>query len=233
MTTISRATSEHVFKAIAEGPQKINRANEVHPWKGKAVEMTAEEKAMFLQRQAAAAAAESGAEAVWRERAAQAALSPDSDTYTKSGKLRTEEEKAAFVQQRLDQLDAAEAFYAKHREEIEKNNTTASPTGQSAAENPTGTPVAKYHRYEESREMYLPNISDLSLENAKKALGIVELKIENHEDVGRNVHGHYGNQAISDLNTYLAALKDHISKLEISVSPASSEAATRTASTGE
>jgi hypothetical protein len=42
------------------------------------------------------------------------------------------------------------------------------------------------------------------------------LKITNHADVGMTVSGRYGDQKISDLNTYLAALKDHIGKLESS-----------------
>lgn len=66
----------------------------------------------------------------------------------------------------------------------------------------------------ESHEMYMPNVSDLSLENAQKSLGIAQVMIRNKEDVGGNVHGRYGDQEISDLNTYVAALKDYISKYD-------------------
>lgn len=66
----------------------------------------------------------------------------------------------------------------------------------------------------ESHEMYMPNVSDLSLENAKKSLGIAQVMIKNKEDVGVNVHGRYGDQEISDLHTYTVALKDFIGKLE-------------------
>ena len=66
----------------------------------------------------------------------------------------------------------------------------------------------------ESHEMYMPNVSDLSLDNAKKSLGIAQVMIKNKEDVGVNVHGRYGDQEISDLHTYTVALKDFIGKLE-------------------
>jgi hypothetical protein len=102
---------------------------------------------------------------------------------------------------------ALDAACEKQRQEIEKNKRV------------------------ESHEMYLSNISDLSLEHAKKQLGIVELKISNHEGSGMNVHGRYGAQAISDLSTYLAALKDYISKSDIGASPTLSEPAKGSSST--
>jgi hypothetical protein len=86
----------------------------------------------------------------------------------------------------------------------------------------------KSKHLEESHEMYLPNIADLSLENAKKSLGIAEGMIRNHDDAGINVHGRYGDQDISDLHTYLAALKDFISQREAAVPLATSEPATGT-----
>lgn len=64
-----------------------------------------------------------------------------------------------------------------------------------------------------SREIYLSSITDLSLENAQKTLGIVEQMAKNKEDVGFNVHGRYGDQKITDLKTYVSALKDYIGKL--------------------
>lgn len=66
----------------------------------------------------------------------------------------------------------------------------------------------------ESHEMYMPNVADLSLETAKKSLGIAQVMIKNKEDVGVNVHGRYGNQQISDLHTYTMALTDYIGKME-------------------
>ena len=90
----------------------------------------------------------------------------------------------------------------------------------------------------ESHQMYLPNISDLSLENAKKSLGIAGAMIKNKEDVGVTVNGRYGDQDISDLNTYKAALTDYISKYEAAMakttageSPTPSQASTTAAST--
>lgn len=64
----------------------------------------------------------------------------------------------------------------------------------------------------ESHAMYLPNISDLSLENAQKSLDIAQDMIQKKEDAGRSVQGQYGDQKISSLNAYTAALKDYINK---------------------
>lgn len=90
----------------------------------------------------------------------------------------------------------------------------------------------------ESHQMYLPNISDLSLENAKKSLGIAQVMIKNKEDVGVTVNGRYGDKNISDLNSYKAALTDYISKYEAAMakatvgdSTAPSQASTTAAST--
>jgi hypothetical protein len=63
-----------------------------------------------------------------------------------------------------------------------------------------------------SREIYLSSITDLSLESAQKTLGIVEQMANNKEDVGFNVHGRYGDQKITDLKTYVSALRDYIGK---------------------
>lgn len=63
-----------------------------------------------------------------------------------------------------------------------------------------------------SREIYLSSITDLSLESAQNTLGIVEQMAKNKEDVGFNVHGRYGDQKITDLKTYVSALKDYIGK---------------------
>jgi hypothetical protein len=71
--------------------------------------------------------------------------------------------------------------------------------------------VEKSNHYE-SHEMYLSNISHMSLDGAKKSLGITQVMIERHSDAGLNVHGRYGDTEISDLKTYLAALKDFIGK---------------------
>ena len=229
MTTISRTSLEAMTKALVTGPRSIplTGVNLVHQFKTKQVEMTAEEKAKFLQRQAAS---DAGAAEMAKLEALRQGPGPAAATYTKFGKMSTEEEKTAFVQWSLDQFDKGEALYEKRRQEIEKNNTAVSTAGQSGN---AATPPLEQYLYKESREMYLSNISTLSLDHAKTQLGIVEVKIKNREDVGVNVHGRYEDQKISDLSTYLAALKDYISKFEISVSPASSEAATRTALTGE
>jgi hypothetical protein len=74
--------------------------------------------------------------------------------------------------------------------------------------------VAEEHRINttKSRDMHFANIEELPLEIAKMAVGIVQKKIDNHEDAGMNIRAHIGNQVVSDLNTYMAALKDYISK---------------------
>ncbi|APW44248.1 hypothetical protein [Rhodoferax saidenbachensis] len=74
---------------------------------------------------------------------------------------------------------------------------------------------AKAFRYEENHAITLPNISDLPLDVAKTSLGIAESIVKNREDVGLSVRGRYGDKAISDMKTYLASIKDHISKLEV------------------
>jgi hypothetical protein len=88
--------------------------------------------------------------------------------------------------------------------------------------------LEKSKHLEESHEIYLPNIADLSLENAKKSLSIAEGMIRSHDDAGINVHGRYGDQDISDLHTYLVALRDFISQHETAVSLATSEPTTGT-----
>lgn len=239
MTTISRARFEAITRrmvdALAAGPVKHTLMKDVTKdfvGKGKVVEIPAEDKAKFERNSASAPAEEAGFEAFKRERGiTDAAAYYAAETYTKFGKMSTED-KEAYVQQKLAQFDVTEAHHAKRQQEIAESNVPATPTGQAGAENPTGTPVANYFRYEESHEMYLSNISTLSLNHAKTQLGLIELKIENREDVGVNVHGRYGDQEISDLNTYLAALKDYISKLDIGAVPMSGEAAKGTASTG-
>jgi hypothetical protein len=122
--------------------------------------------------------------------------------------VRPSAEEMAQLAQIKANAAALDAACEKQRQEIEKNKRV------------------------ESHEMYLSNISDLSYEHAKKQLGIVEVKISNHEDAGMNVHGRYGDHNISDLNTYLAALKDYISKIDIGASPTPSEQAKGPSSTG-
>jgi hypothetical protein len=122
--------------------------------------------------------------------------------------VRPSAEEMAQLAQIKANAAAQDAACEKQRQEIEKNKRV------------------------ESHEMYLSNISDLSYEHAKKQLGIVEVKISNHEDAGMNVHGRYGDHNISDLNTYLAALKDYISKIDIGASPTPSEQAKGPSSTG-
>jgi hypothetical protein len=237
MTTISRARfeamSRDMLERMAVGPQPIKRENQVHPL-GKRVEMPAEDKAKFERSLATSAASEANFKAFQRDlgiHADRAYYAKAAEaTYTKFGKMSTEE-KEAYVQQRLAEFDVAEARYAKRLQKIEESNVPASSTGQAGAENPAAPPGTTYSGYQESHEMYLSNISDLSLEHAKKQLDIVESKISNHEDVGMNVHGRYGAQTISDLNTYLAALKDYIGKIDIGASPTSSEPAKGPSST--
>jgi hypothetical protein len=112
----------------------------------------------------------------------------------------TAEQKADHAQRKA--VAAARAVdVAKREQEVEKN------------------------KHIESHEMYLPNISGLSLENAKKSVADVQLMIRNHEDAGLNVHGRYGDQKISDLSTYLTGLKDFISKHDTTASSLLNETA--------
>jgi hypothetical protein len=239
MTTISRARFESMSRDMVErmaaGPQPIKPENQVHPF-GKRVEMPAEDKVKFERSLVTSAASEANFEAFQRDlgiHADRAYYAKAAEaTYTKFGKMSTEE-KEVYVQQQLADFDAGEALYAERRKKVEESNVPASPTGQAGAENPAPTPVATHSGYQESHEMYfLSNIADLSLEHAKKQQGVVESMISTHEDAGMNVHGRYGDLAISDLNTYLAALKDYISKLDIGASPTPSEPAKEPSSTG-
>jgi hypothetical protein len=112
----------------------------------------------------------------------------------------TAEQKADLAQRQADAAARA-VDVAKREQEVEKN------------------------KHIESHEMYLPNISGLSLENAKKSVADVQLMIRNHEDAGVNVHGRYGDQKISNLSTYLTGLKDFISKHDTTASSLSNETA--------
>jgi hypothetical protein len=112
----------------------------------------------------------------------------------------TAEQKADHAQRQASAAARA-VDVAKREQEIEKNKLV------------------------ESHEMYLSNISDLSLEHAKKQLGIVQVMIKNRQDAGVNVHGRYGDQKISDLGTYLTGLKDFISKHDTTAAPLSNETA--------
>lgn len=90
----------------------------------------------------------------------------------------------------------------------------------------TNTPGAEAAEGMENHQMSLPNVSDLSLENAKKSLSIAQAMIDRKEDVGMTVSGHYGDKDISDLPTYTAALVDYIGKFEAAVSKAAVGGAT-------
>lgn len=117
-------------------------------------------------------------------------------------KILTAAEKADFAQ-RDAKVAKAEAEFQKRKQEVDK---AMSVEGM------------------ESHEMYMPNVSDLSLDNAKKSLGIAQVMIKNKEDVGVNVHGRYGDQEISDLHTYTVALKEYIGKLEAATAGAGADA---------
>ena len=84
----------------------------------------------------------------------------------------------------------------------------------------------------ESREMYLPNVSDMSMESATKSLGIAEVMIKNKEGAGLNIHGRYGEQDISDLSAYRLALKDFISKQQAAASTSETANSSRALANG-
>ena len=88
-----------------------------------------------------------------------------------------------------------------------------------AAANAVPEKTDSFH-HEDERTISFPNVSDLSLDRARMSLGIAGTILVNGVDIGRTVFSRYGNQAIDCMQAYLAAVKDHISKLEISLAKA-------------
>ena len=156
------------------------------------------------------------ADAIVPRRPTSVAVTGKSESYLGKALVQTPEQKAEIVKARAD-MAAASTASEKQLQDVKKR---LSAEGM------------------ESHQMYLPNISDLSLENAKKSLGIAEVMIKNKEDVGVTVNGRYGDKDISDLGNYKAALTDYISKYETAMSTATggagsapSQASTTAAST--
>ncbi|MEV4782875.1 hypothetical protein [Burkholderia sp. LMU1-1-1.1] len=136
------------------------------------------------------------AEAIAPRRVTSVAVTGKSESYLGKALELTAQQKAETVKVRAD-MAAGTAAAEKQAQEVKKR---LSVEGM------------------ESHQMYLPNISDLSLENAKKSLDIAEVMIKNKEDVGVTVNGRYGDKDISDLGAYKAALTDYIGKYETAMS---------------
>lgn len=126
MTTIPRARLEFITRymvdSMAAGPQRGKQVPLASILKR--VETTAEEKAFLVKNQASSAAAAAAAAAEGFDRAYYAKAAEA--TYTKFGKMSTDE-KEAYVQQKLAQFDVAEAHYAERLKKTEKSNVPASP----------------------------------------------------------------------------------------------------------
>lgn len=103
--------------------------------------------------------------------------------------------------------------------------TISGPLGV-AATSVQSSPADSASGQKESNEVYFPNIAYLPLKDAQSILGYSEQRHSNHCYDNRDIHGNYGDQRISDIDTYLAALKDHIAKLENGASPLSVSAKT-------
>lgn len=147
----------------------------------------------------------------------------------------------AFTPKRITITGKSESHLGKGKELTveQKAEVSRAKANSAALEAASAKQVreAEKSMHAESHEMYMPNVSDLSLENAKKSLGIAQVMIKNKEDVGVNINGRYGDQNISDLTSYTAALTDYIGKFEAAVSkaavgesPAPSQASTTAAS---
>lgn len=79
----------------------------------------------------------------------------------------------------------------------------------------------------ESNAMYLPNISTLSLDNAKMIKGCVEIDIGTNSDKGMVVSGGYGDKHVDNLKDYLSLISDYInSKSTSDTSPTSAQPST-------
>lgn len=62
----------------------------------------------------------------------------------------------------------------------------------------------------ESKDILLPNISNLSKDMSEKVKGIVSVMIRGRDDVSMNVSGAYGDKKITSLQEYLSTLNEHI-----------------------
>jgi len=77
----------------------------------------------------------------------------------------------------------------------------------------------------ENHDINLPNISTLSLDDAKAALDLTRMMAESDHYKSLNVRGHDGDQQISDLGTYKAALSAYINQHETALPNAGGGAA--------
>lgn len=129
-------------------------------------------------------------------------------TYTNKGQLSTSE-MTAFIQKEIME---AQRFADKWMPGVICG--VAVPAQSSKADSADTSAAALPSRYKENHEMYLLNIAYLPLEMARKSLEFGEYLARSNALDDTHLHSGYRNQTISDINTYLAALKDHISKLE-------------------
>jgi hypothetical protein len=143
--------------------------------------------------------------------ASRVTLTAESGSFTPKLKPMTAEEKAE-VGRVMASAAAVMAAAETQRLEIEKSNL---------AENNTAN---------------LPNISTLSLQDAKMMVDVTQEMIESDRYKGIIVNGHNGDQQISDFGTYKAALVDYINNYQTDASKpggatVSSQASTTAAAT--
>lgn len=126
-------------------------------------------------------------------------------------------EQLAVAQLRIDKVQSEFGALAEiWQKAAERGEKWALPDVPNPSADNTGVNT---FRYEENNHRYLPDIADLSLEVAKWSLAIVESDIRNSRYPDIQFHSHYGDQEITDMGSYVAAAKDHISKLESAAAP--------------
>lgn len=118
----------------------------------------------------------------------------------------------AVAQQRIDALQTEFSAIAEvWKQAADRGEKWALPHVVDPTSDNTGV---NNFRYEESNEMYAPNIVGLSLNVAKWSLAVVESSGRDPSYSGVNFHSRYGDQVITTFNDYVTAAKDYISKLE-------------------
>lgn len=116
----------------------------------------------------------------------------------------------AVAQQRIDAVKSEYGALAEvWNKAAERGEAWAQPK-------PPAPPSTGYNtfRYEENTVIRRTNVAYLPLEMARKSLEFGEFLATSKLLETSTFTSRYGDQAITDVQTYIAALKDHISKLE-------------------
>lgn len=121
----------------------------------------------------------------------------------------------------------AKEMTAEQKAEIAQTQSTAKAANDAMEKRYQAEEKRRSEAGMESHQMYMPNVADLSLTDAKWSLGVAQSMIKNKEDVGLTVNGRYGDQDISDLHSYTVALKDFIGKLEAAAASGNGVGATQ------